>query len=120
MAISEYVREITDEEMVDMFEPASLVEFLYGKAAAASYVKAKAGERDIIPQFRGHTQEEVAQLRADRVKLLQLAYETMAHRCSNNSAEHEDYEGHPGESPFDGGIAPLHPMLMVFNDHYNN
>ncbi len=70
----EGIREITDEEFVDMFEPASIVKFLWGEKAVKTYWAVKnASKEEVIVE--GPTPEEVI---ASRVEELRLAYEKLA------------------------------------------
>ncbi len=67
------IREITDEEFLDMFEPASIVKFLWGSEAVKTYWAVKnASKEEVVVE--GPTPEEVI---ASRVEELRLAYEIL-------------------------------------------
>ncbi len=67
------VYEMTDEEVLDMFEPASIVKFLWGPEAVVTYwaIKNASKEKVIV---EGPTPEEVI---TDRVEELRRAYEVL-------------------------------------------
>lgn len=106
---------MTDREVLDMFEPESLIRFMYGDKAARKYIRSISAERDSFPQFKTPTNDSINCLRDARIKELKEAYEILGPKTGNRYTT-EDFDGHPAPSPFDGFVSPIDKELLTFSD----